>query len=234
MSNKTIQYISVSKAIILERRENIMFSDINVFIKDPLPSEMSLTKTLRSVEKIVPKHLVSNIDTVYVGDFEHFRKRDINAAYMDGALYISNDQDSEVDMIDDIVHEIAHAVEEKYGTEIYGDGEIEREFLTKRKKLYDMLTAYGYNLNEVDFYNVEFNREFDDLLHQKIGYEKLEFFTMGLFLNNYSVTSLREYFAIAFEIMLLGNPKEVDSISPILYQKINMVLYPEENTIYGF
>lgn len=232
--NKTIEYIKASRAIILERKENILFSDINVFVKDPLPKEMSLTNTLRSVEKMVPRHLVSNIDAVYVGEFEHFRKRDINAAYMDGALYISNEQDDERDMIDDIVHEIAHATEEQYGTEIYGDGEVEREFLAKRKRLYDLLTAYGYELNEVDFYNIDFSPDFDELLHEKIGYEKLEFFTIGLFINNYSVTSIREYYAVAFENMILNNTQEVRGISPILYQKINAVIYPEEDKHYGF
>tara|TARA_R110002110_G_scaffold98818_1_gene252769 strand:+ start:196 stop:900 length:705 start_codon:yes stop_codon:yes gene_type:complete len=234
MKNKTIEYISISRTVILERKENILFSDINVFIKDPLPQEVSLSSVLRSVERVIPKHLVRNIDAAYVGDFKHFQERDVNAAYMDGALYISNDQDDEQDMVDDIVHEIAHAAEEQYGTEIYGDGEAEREFLSKRKKLYDLLTAYGYKLNQTDFYNIDFNEDFDELLHQKIGYEKLEFFTMGLFLSNYSAASIREYFAIAFESMILGNPREVRSISPILYQKINAVIYPEGDMSHGF
>ena len=34
-------------------------------------------------------------------------------------------------MVDDIVHEIAHAAEESYGLDIYGDLKVKREFLEK-------------------------------------------------------------------------------------------------------
>ena len=52
---------------------------------------------------------------------------------------LANDQTNEMDFIDDIVHEIAHSIEKKYVNLIYGDGAIEKEFKTKRKKLYDIL-----------------------------------------------------------------------------------------------
>ncbi len=41
--------------------------------------------------------------------------RSFNSVYEDGAIYITNDQDDELDMVDDIVHEAAHAIEVPYG-----------------------------------------------------------------------------------------------------------------------
>ena len=44
--------------------------------------------------------------------------------FIDGAIYVSNEQDNEEDMIDDIVHEIAHATEELFTRDLYKDEKI--------------------------------------------------------------------------------------------------------------
>lgn len=46
---------------------------------------------------------------------------------------MTNEQDEEMDMIDDIIHELAHAVEINNDEIIYGSGSLQREFLAKRK-----------------------------------------------------------------------------------------------------
>ena len=43
---------------------------------------------------------------------------------------------------------------------------------------------------------------------------------MNLFPSNYSVTSLREYYAIGFEHFFLGKRKELTKVSPVLYNKV--------------
>ena len=221
--NKIRKYIKTTHTVIVENKETLLFNNINVFIKDPLPDDVYINNVLGSIEMRVPSHLVSNIEAVYVGHFKEFDKKDTNAFYQDGALYISNQQDDDEDMVDDIIHEISHAVEEKYGSEIYGDGELEREFLQKRKRLADMLAAYGYADERKNFMNTEYSVEFDNLLYRKIGYEKLQYFTIGLFPNNYSVTALREYFGTGFEKYFLNQREELRETSPILYNKIKMV-----------
>ena len=218
---KIRKYIKETHVVITERRETVFFNSINVFIKDPLPKHVPLNPVLRKVESIIPRHLVYNIDAVYVGEFEHFKEREINALYQDGALYISNIQDDVVDLLDDIVHEISHAAEEKYGPEIYGDGLIEQEYLNKKQRLYEVLKSYEYNVDYNMFTQTEYSQEFDDLLYKEIGYEKLEFFTTGIFLNNYSITSMREYFATGFERYFLGNGAELAGACPYLSQKID-------------
>ncbi len=40
------------------------------------------------------------------------------------------------DMVDDIVHEIAHSVEKTFSMYIYANGNLEEEFLGKRNRLY--------------------------------------------------------------------------------------------------
>jgi hypothetical protein len=217
---KIRKYIKETHVVITERRETVFFNSINVFIKDPLPENVPLNPVLRKVESIIPRHLVYNIDAVYVGQFKHLKEREINALYQDGALYISNAQDDVVDLLDDIIHEISHAAEEKYGPEIYGDFEIENEYLAKKQRLYEVLKSYEYNVDYNMFMQTEYSQEFDNLLYKEIGYEKLEHFTIGLFLSNYAVTSMREYFAIGFERYFLGDSGELAAVCPYLSQKI--------------
>ena len=85
-----------------------------VFIQDPLPENVNINGVFEEVESILPKYFLRLVDVVYIGDFSFFKERDINAMYLDGALYISNEQDDNDDMKDDIIHEFAHALEEKY------------------------------------------------------------------------------------------------------------------------
>ena len=76
----TIDYIKNNATIIEENKEALFFG-INVFIKEPLPENVSLNAVLKKVEKIIPRHLVYNIEVVYVGEFKLFDERKINAMY---------------------------------------------------------------------------------------------------------------------------------------------------------
>ena len=128
-----------------QRREFLMKEGIQVFIKDKITNGISIKNVLDVVSSYLPSHLLGEIDSIYVGMFEDFEKKETNAAYKDGAIYLSNQQDDEQDLIDDIVHEIAHSLEQPYGYQIYADGKLEQEFLAKRKRLYEILEAEGLN-----------------------------------------------------------------------------------------
>ena len=221
---KLTNYIKKSSDDLANRKETLLFNDVAVFIKDPLPDNVSLKSVLSKIETALPRHLITNLEAIYVGEFEHLKKREVNAAFQDGALYISNVQDDEDDLLDDVIHELAHSVEEEYGLQIYGDGVIEKEFIGKRKQLYNLVRSYDYNVKESEFLKVDFSEDFDDLLYKDIGYDKLEHFTMGLFPSNYSATSLREYFAVGFERYFLNNRKELSKVSPELFTTVERLV----------
>jgi len=207
--------------------EKLLYNKIAVFIKDPLPEDINLDYVLSSIEKTVPEHLIYGIDMIYVGQFEEFKEREINAVYKDGALYTTNEQSDEADMIDDIVHEMSHACEESYYSLIYSDGNIQNEFAGKRKRLFETLKAEDYKVDIEDFLNIDYSKEFDEFLYQEVGYEKLTFFTMGLFVSPYGATSYREYFANGFEHYFLNDPQYVKVISPDVYEKIDGLVFME-------
>ena len=137
-------------------------------------------------------------------------------------------QDSAADMLDDIIHEIAHAAESTYGYEIYGDGDLEQEFLGKRNKMESLLRYQGFETKDYDFLNPEYSKEFDEFLYQEVGYAKLNNLTNHLFSSAYGATSLREYFANGFEHFYLANPKHIRQTSPVLFSKLQLLYSLEE------
>jgi hypothetical protein len=201
--------------------EYFVFGKVIVIQNDPLPEHVNLQDVLQRVEHAIPYHFVEDLDAIYVGNFDFLSDRDLNALYEDGAIYVSPEQDDEDDMFDDIIHEIAHCVEETYFNDIYADDRIEREFLVKRKKLLDTLRREGYNVSLGDFMEVDYSKKFDEFLYIHVGYPVLTGLTMGEFVSPYGVTSLREYFANCFEeVFAKENGQLVKKISPVVYNTI--------------
>ena len=139
-------------------------------------------------------------------------------------------QDNAKDMADDIVHEIAHSLEERFADTIYGDGRLQREFLGKRERLYQILKANGENCQEYKnyFHDLDYNAKFDDYLVNQVGYKKLASYIEGLFYSPYAATSVREYFARGFEAyFFVKDHKYLEKISPVLYNRMETLANTE-------
>lgn len=205
--------------------EYVVFGRTHVFEHEPLPDHIDLNNLLDRLEQTIPQHFVENLDVIYIGNFGSLVDRDLNAMYEDGAIYIIPEQDDEEDLYDDVIHEIAHCVEETFMQEVYGNGKIEQEFLLKRKKLLDILRQQGYNVSLKDFLELEYSKDFDEMLYADIGYPVLAGMTMNIFVSPYGATSLREYFANCFEeIFARRNSVLVKKLSPSVYEAISSII----------
>ena len=220
MSTLLIEYLKESV-----QRSGIYYlmGEIPVWSEDPLPEHINLRAVLDKIEEMMPAAYFAYVDAVKIGTFPEMIDRELNAMYKDRVLYISNFQASEEDMYDDIIHEMAHAVEDHNRELIYGDQRLMVEFLGKRKRLYSILKSQGYDVTMEEFLNIKYNEEFDMFLYQDIGYEKLNNLVMGLFPGAYSVTSLSEYFAVGFERYYMKEGKNLSKMCPILIKKIDLL-----------
>ena len=201
-------------------KDTYTLHDINIFIKDQLPEHIDMNFVLKYIKARIPVNLLRGVDMIYIGKFDILRNRDANAIFMDGAIYITNSQDDDMDMIDDLIHEIAHSIEELYGHGIYDDGAVEREFLGKRKRLFADLGANGYSPPEEMQYKTEYLQKIDDYLYKDVTYDAMWHFVGGLFPSPYAATSIREYFARGFEEYVMDNKKDLKLVCPVLYRKI--------------
>lgn len=206
-------------------KEYYIHGDIPFFVIDDIDSQkVNIQNVINTLSTKIPKKLFYGVDGVYVAHLPEFDERLINAVYKDDALYITNRQDDNIDMIDDIVHELAHSIEVHFYEEVYGDDDIEYEFLAKRKRLFRILKNEGYPIEMHDFLNIHYDEQFDFYLYNEIGYNALDGYIQGVFLSPYSVTSIREYFAVAFTDYLLYDRQSVKMTCPAAYIKIKNLI----------
>ena len=216
-----------------ERKEYMMFGTVNVFIKDSFTNNIDMTSVISDIEDTIPSKFFYNIDMVIIGKFEELESRGIRAAFMDGAIYVTNDQPSESQVFEDVIHEIAHSVEKEYGQELYGDGKVESEYLAKKKRFLDNLAANGVRVPNRIRHGVEYSKVFDEFLHFEMGFEKANNLSMGVFLTPYSSVSISEYFATAFEHYYVESDfATLSAMCPVVYEKIENINNQGENDEY--
>tara|TARA_R110000824_G_scaffold56144_2_gene153963 strand:- start:51 stop:743 length:693 start_codon:yes stop_codon:yes gene_type:complete len=223
-------YIYQKQIRLIEQQTDFYTSTgLHIFFKEPVEN-IDVEKVISKVESTIPIHLLSEIEMIIFGWFDEFEERSLNAFYDGGTLYISNIQNDFMDLYDDLVHEISHSLEEPHGYFLYGDKKIEEEFLRKRKHLYNMLWKMGYKIPEQMFMNTEYEEEFDMLLYQEIGYDKLSNIMTGVFITPYAATSLREYFASGFTEFYIHPDTHgfLQKVGPELYKKLVLLQDPEK------
>jgi hypothetical protein len=223
-----MNWIKESHARSIRNRNHYKLHSIDIFIKDQLPEEVDAETVFKSISTRIPRHLLSGIDIIYIGQFDSFKEKEVNAVYEDGAIYVSNDQDSDEDLIDDLIHEIAHSIEENRTEIIYGDGLLKKEFLGKRERLFWILQSNDYKPYSKIRDSFVYDKEIDLYFYKEIGYETMWNIVTGLFPSPYSATSLREYFAIGFEEFYIGDRNSLKRDCPILFSKLKDLDFMED------
>ena len=202
-------------------------SGIDVYIKDRIPDHIDPEFIFKYISVRIPFHLTTGIDIIYIGQFPEMKEREINAYYQDGAIYVTNYQEEEMDMIDDIIHELAHAVERNNDELIYGSGSIQREFTAKRRNLITVLNEM-FDVPKDFLVNIEYDKDIDDFLYKTVGYDILNQMVTNIFVSGYAATSINEYFARGFEEYFIGDKNKLRSLSPVLYKKIDELVHMED------
>ncbi len=210
----------------LAKQNHFKWNGVEVIVKDQIVNpDISVKDVLKNIEVKIPANFLSNVDVIYIGEFEFFKERQIQAMYENSCIFVTNQQEDIQDMADDIVHEIAHSLEEQYQSLIYFDGRLEDEFLEKRKKLYFALKGEGLEADLQHFMNTSYDQQFDEYLYKQVGYSLLAMISSNVFYSPYAATSLREYFANGFEAFFYFSEYEfIKNNCPQLFIKMNKLM----------
>ncbi len=200
-----------------EKREMLFFNRIPVMIQDK--PNYNIEGILGKLQKTLPQQLVTGLDYILISKSNYMQDREVEAIYKDGIIYMTPEMEDTNEALLSMVHEIAHLIEEEH-PDIYLDETIETEFIGKRNKLEQILIAHDIDTQGQDFQKTEYCEKFDDFLYLQVGYPVLRGLASGLFLSPYAATSVREYFADAFEEYFIRDSKYVKLISPSVYFKI--------------
>lgn len=224
MTSKFLDYLRARQDEMIENPlGDFYLMGLHVYIKEPVPEHVNVRYALSYVLEKMPKVFFKNLNRIIVGQFPFLKKREVDAIYKDRCIYITNNQETNESLIADIIHEIAHAFEESHREELYGDMKIEEEFLSKRKALYNILTANNLltkTIGEKHFNNIQYDQEFDMFLYKTVGYNALSNLINGIFISPYAATCLREYFANAFEVFFTKDVFTVKKNAPSIHNKL--------------
>jgi len=214
--------------------KKLLYKSIPVKIVDDVENMVDVNLVLSKVEQTIPYRLLSgHVNEIIFGNFDFFKKRDYNAYYdtENKLIYIrSEQQDNNLDLFDDLVHEISHAIENKFHDFIFSDGRLKAEFMHKRLKLrYTLALKYGKLVPDHKFMLTSFDQELDDLFHKRLGYYRMRKYVNGLFPSAYAPTSVDEYWAEGFEKYCLGKKEDLFKICPQLFKKIDFLFKGEDN-----
>lgn len=202
------------------KKEFFIYNDILLLLQEKLPN-IDISAVCKKVQKTIPKKLFKDLDYIYIGQFEELDAREVQSAYLRGAIYITSKNQTEDSIYNAIVHELAHSIESVFNELIYGDNEVAAEFISKRKKLRSILKTQNLEYEDPMFFlRQEYSPKFDEFLYKTVGYDRLSILTVGLFISPYAATSLREYFANGFEHYYNGDREYLEKISPKLSSKI--------------
>lgn len=204
-------------------RDHFNLSGVDVFIKDQLPDHIDVSFIFDYISARIPFCFMQGIDIIYIGQFPDMKRRDISAYFEDGAIYVTNQQDNEMDMIEDIIHEIAHAVETNHQEFIYISGSLQREFVAKRMRLGTLLSQ-KFDIPSDFSLNFEYDVDIDNFLFRDVGYEVLNQVSVNIFPSGYAATSVSEYWARGFEEFFIGDKSKLMGISPVLYKMLTTLL----------
>ena len=217
--------MTLKNYITKKKTSHFLRQGIHIFIKDPLPAPVDATTVIDSLSSTIPRHLLQNVESIYIGIFKELQDRNIQAMYENSSIFITNKQKNEEDMLADLIHETGHSVEEIYREILYSDQKLESEFIRKRKEMWQELKDESLETSLGYFLNPDYNKEFDEYLYKQVGYPMLSVITTNLYYSPYASTSLREYFANGFEAFFLkGAPSRLKNISPVLYEKLIILL----------
>lgn len=211
-------------------RDEYMLNGVSVYVKDALPEHVSGEFIFEYVGSRIPYYLMKNIEVIYVGKFPEMEERQINAYFENDAIYITNEQEDEMDMIEDIIHEVSHAVEHYNRDFLYDDGALQKEFIAKRKRLSSLLSQ-KYDVPGDFNINFEYDRAIDDFLFRDVGYDALNQISVNIFPSGYAATSISEYWAKGFEEFFLGDPSKLQNMCPVLSNRLKLLIKEiKENT----
>ena len=194
---------------------------VPLFVMSETEPGVSIPELAAEVEELLPAQLLQGVDVFYIGNFKELQGS--NAMYADGAIYMTSLEPTTEDMVENVLHEVAHSLADTFSHHVF-DSDLVSEFKAKRETLKNILASHDYRLPDPYFENIEYNKRFDKFLADDVGYPTLLSLTMGLFASPYGATSIQEYFANGFEKYFLDSPYRVRKLSPVLCRKIEEIL----------
>ena len=89
--------------VLSERKRFRLTDDVEIIIKDKLPKNVDIAKVVDLLRMNIPDSFLKFLKNIHIGQYPILKKRNASALNHNFAIFIDNEQDSEKDIIDDII-----------------------------------------------------------------------------------------------------------------------------------
>lgn len=93
--------------------------NIPVFVMGEPQESVNIPSFCQNVEELLPVRLLRNVEVVYIGNFKDLRGK--NAAFDSDSIYMSLEEPTNFDMLENFIHEVGHSLAVDQGWQIYDD-----------------------------------------------------------------------------------------------------------------
>tara|TARA_B100000073_G_C23583806_1_gene513384 strand:+ start:80 stop:535 length:456 start_codon:yes stop_codon:yes gene_type:complete len=118
-----------------------LFNDIDINILSSIPKTVNITNIVQLINLEIPKHLFSEIDVVYIGNFDFLTKEFEIYKFMENAIYLSDTISSNEDILLYLIQALSESIQEKNSYLIYENMEIINE-INVEESFADILVDY--------------------------------------------------------------------------------------------
>lgn len=173
---------------------------ITVYQTKRLPTGMKISRIMRMIEKTIPAHFLSEIETLVIADLGKITKEE---RMLEGeTIFISNEHYCEPLLVENFTLSVGESLFKKYSHLVYDDTLV-KEFILKRKDLYYELVKVVPHIALSDFLSTEKSADFNRSL-KKLQFEDVLIGTQKYFVNYESSLSLENYFSHLFNAHVCG------------------------------
>jgi hypothetical protein len=174
--------------------------------------------------KKIPKYFFSLCNKICVYPSKSLNDHGYDSFNNNDTITINLDNiDSEHDLMKSLVHELYHSIQNEIKN-TFNEQYINvcKEYITKKKKILDIFQNDNRFKPPKKLYykTLEYNRDFDNYLHNIITYDVLFTRIIDIFPNAYSITSIDEYLAVCFEIFFFEKKDWLLMYCPEAYKLI--------------
>lgn len=187
------------------------------------PKECLTALSHVKLPKVLEKIFSDSVKGIFFKTKNTHKNYNVDATYDDGYIYIKEDLVDPDLILQVLIHEVSHLLQDTFPERFLENGDIINEFSLKRIELMRRLSKRGYNLDRKAFLRLTYDPMFDTFLNNEIKEEDLKDCIKGLFPSPYSALSLDEYIAIIFE-EFFENPEVAREYSKEICDNIKKVM----------
>ena len=118
-----------------------LFNQIDISLLSSFPDSVNIKNVVTFIEHEVPDYLFSEIDVIYVGNFDFLTKEFKTSKFMENAIYLSDTITTDEDVLYNVAKSLSDSLEEKHTHFIFEDFEVIGE-INVDESFSDLLVDY--------------------------------------------------------------------------------------------